>query len=841
MLVEHCYECHAAGSKIIQAGLRVDHRAGLLKGGDSGASIVPNEPERSAILKALRYEDAEMPPKGKLADSIIADFQAWIAMGAPDPRVADELPTARTIDLDEGRKFWAFQPVADPQPPSVHNQSWPLDPVDRFILAKQEEVGIQPVGDADRYTWLRRVSLDLTGLPPTHTEIDAFIRDNSPHACATVVDRLLDSRAYGERWSRHWLDLTGYADMIGTSNSVFAQHAWRYRDYLIEAFNNDKPFDRFVREQIAGDLMEASTPQEKANNITATGFLMLGDVEIVEPDKPKMETDHIDTQVSKIGTVFLGMTLGCVRCHDHKFDPIGVDDYYGIAGMLRSSPSTRKIPFGVWSTLNATELPETPEQLEQRKKLEEEHSAKIASLKAEQTKLNDEKKAIVAQIAKLEKAAADDKVAGTLRVPSANNSEIKNDKTDSEKSKEAQSNPERSSRDAGSVPATKDSLTKQRDELTEKLKTLGTEIQHAEFFSSKVPQAFAMHDGEKPADMPVYIRGNPYAPGKIVPRGALRVASWKDFPEIPSGQSGRLQLADWLVDAKNPLTARVTVNRIWQKLFGEGLVRSIDYFGVRGEVPSHPELLDHLATRFMKDGWSQKTLIRSLVLSRTYRLSSANPNVAGTLGDPDNRFLWRMNRQRLDAEAIRDSILAVSGELRESHGGPALVLEVVENTGALVQKGVNPPNYTHRKPRTSQEFERTVYLPVMRNGFTNDDRVRTYFDFVNPAQIAGQRNQTVVPTQLLFLMNNDLFRKRAKSLVDPLLAGSAAHDERLNQLWIRVLGRPITSVERQEASSFLEEAKSLITHEPNKATADSIVWQELCHSLMSSNHFVFRL
>jgi hypothetical protein len=401
-----------------------------------------------------------------------------------------------------------------------------------------------------------------------------------------------------------------------------------------------------------------------------------------------------------------------------------------------------------------------------------------------------------------------------------------------------------------------------------------------------------MHDGEKPADMPVYIRGNPYAPGKIVRRGALRVASWKDFPEIPSGQSGRLQLADWLVDAKNPLTARVTVNRIWQKLFGEGLVRSIDYFGARGEVPSHPELLDHLATRFMKNGWSQKTLIRSLVLSRTYRLSSANPNVAGTLrvpsadsneinndktnreqsekeqsntkqtsygtrsvpatfvrtknvhaplADPDNRFLWRMNRQRLDAEALRDSILAVSGVLRESNGGPALVLENVENTGDLVQKGVNPPNYNHRKPRPSQEFERTVYLPVMRNGFTNDDRVRTYFDFVNPAQIAGQRNQTVVPTQSLFLMNNDLFRKRAKSLVDPLLAASATHDERLSQLWIRVLGRPITAVERQEASSFLEEAKLLVTNEPNKVTADSIVWQELCHALMSSNHFVFRL
>ncbi|MEQ1826261.1 MAG: DUF1549 domain-containing protein [Pirellula sp.] len=841
VLVEHCYECHAAGAKIVQAGLRVDHRAGLLKGGDSGPSIVPNEPARSPILKAMRYEDAEMPPKGKLADSIIADFQAWIAMGAPDPRVAEELPTARMIDLDEGRKFWAFQPIADSRPPTVHNESWPLDPVDRFILAKQEEAGIQPVGDADRYTWLRRVSLDLTGLPPTQTEIDAFIRDNSPHACETVVDRLLDSRAYGERWARHWLDLTGYADMIGTSNNVFAEHAWRYRDYLIEAFNSDKPFDRFVREQIAGDLLEASTPQEKANNITATGFLMVGDVEIVEPDKPKMETDHIDTQVSKIGTAFLGMTLGCVRCHDHKFDPIGVDDYYGIAGILRSSPSTHKIPFGVWSTLNATELPETPEQLDERKKLEEEHTQKIASLKAEQTKLNAEKKTIVAQIAKREKASADNKVAGTLRVPSADSKEIKDDKTDRGKSKEAQSNPEPSSRDAEVVPATLESLTKQRDELTEKLKALGTEIQHAEFFSSKVPKAFAMHDDEKPSDMPVYIRGNPYAPGKIVPRSAVRVASWKDFPEIPNGQSGRLQLADWLSDAKNPLTARVTVNRIWQKLFGEGLVRSIDYFGARGEVPSHPELLDHLATRFMKDGWSQKTLIRSLVLSRTYRLSSANPSVAGALGDPDNRLLWRMNRQRLDAEAIRDSILAVSGELQESHGGPALVIEVVENTGALVQKGVNPPNYTHRKPRPSQEFERTVYLPVMRNGFTNDDRVRTYFDFVNPAQIAGQRNQTVVPTQSLFLMNNDLFRKRAKSLVDPLLARSATHDERLSQLWIRVLGRPITTVERQEASSFLEEAKSLVTNEPNKATTDSIVWQELCHSLLSSNHFVFRL
>ncbi len=849
VLIEHCYECHAADSKIIQGGLRVDHRAGFIQGGDSGPSIDLKDPKESSLIKALQYEDFEMPPKGKLADSIIADFETWIAMGAPDPRVADELPTARAIDLEEGRQFWAFQPIANPDAPAVNDRAWPLDSIDHFILAKQDAAGIKPVADADRYTWLRRVSLDLTGLPPTSAEIDAFIRDNSPHACATVVDRLLESRAFGERWARHWLDLTGYADMIGTSNNVFAEYAWRYRDYLIDAFNKDKPFDRFVREQIAGDLIATSSASEKAECITATGFLMLGDVEIVEPDKAKMEADHIDTQVTKIGATFLGMTMGCVRCHDHKFDPIGVEDYYGIAGMLRSSPSTHKIPFGVWSTLNSTELPETPEQIEERKKLEAEHAEKIASLKADQAKLTEEKKSIVDQLAKLEEenkealalnatqstddtkdpikgsedAVEDKSIKGTPVVENG-----KESKVDDKESVELESR--------ASLLA---SLTKQRDELTEKLKKLGTEIQHAEFFSSKVPKAFAMHDGHNPADMPVYIRGNPYAPDRIVPRGALRVASWQAFPEIPDGQSGRLQLAEWLVDEKNPLTARVMVNRIWQKLFGEGLVRSVDYFGVRGETPSHPELLDHLASRFMKNGWSQKQLIRAIVLSRVYRLGSIN-DAESTKVDPDNRLLWRMHRQRLDAEAIRDSTLAISGELKESHGGPALVLENVENTGALVAKGVNPPNYSHRKPRPSQEFERTIYLPVMRTGFTGEDRIRSYFDFVNPALIAGQRNQTVVPTQSLFLMNNDAYRKRAKLIIDRLFAESKTQDERLEQLWLRVLSRPMSPSERQDAIAFLGETQSLDTPD-NKKIIEPVAWQELCHSLLSSNHFVFRL
>ena len=270
VLVMHCYECHAADSKIVQGGLQLDSREGLLQGGDTGPALVPGKVEESLLIKALRHDGVEMPPKGKLAASVIQDFETWIAMGAPDPRVAKEPKVARTIDIEEGRKHWAFQPVADPPLPEVKDELWPVDPLDRFVLARLEASGLRPVSDADRYTWLRRVSLDLTGLPPTPAEIDSFIRDNSPRACETVVDRLLSSRAYGERLARHWLDLTGYADMIGTSNNVFAEHAWRYRDYLIESYRQDKPFDRFVREQIAGDLLPAASPQERAENITVT-------------------------------------------------------------------------------------------------------------------------------------------------------------------------------------------------------------------------------------------------------------------------------------------------------------------------------------------------------------------------------------------------------------------------------------------------------------------------------------------------------------------------------------------------------------------------------------------
>jgi len=837
VLIEHCYECHAADSKIIQGGLRVDHPGGLIQGGDTGAAVVPGKADESLLLKALRYDEVEMPPKGKLPESIAKDFEVWIAMGAPDPREATEVKPVRTIDIDEGRKHWAFQPVMDPPLPKVKDATWPLDPLDHFILAKLEDAELQPVADADCYTWLRRVSLDLTGLPPSPLDMEAFVKDNSPRACETVVDRLLNSRAFGERWARHWLDLTGYADMMGTSNTVFAEHAWRYRDYLIHAFNKDKPFDRFVREQIAGDLMPASSPEEQAENMTATGFLMVGDVAIVEPDKPKMVADHIDSQLSKIGTVFMGMTLGCVRCHDHKFDPIGVTDYYGIAGILHSSPSTHKIPFGVWSKLNETALPETPQQLVEREKQEAEHGEKLVAMKVQQETLTEEKKVLVTEVAKLKKksvaevsitpidASASEGFDGSEKASDASINEANNAVkiVDSEKSDND-----------------KEAMAKQLDEINASLKQLATQIQHAEFFSSMVPQAFAMQDGKEPADITIYIRGNPYTKGDVVPRSVIRVASWEQFPAIPEGQSGRLQLADWLSDPRQPLTARVTVNRIWQKLFGEGIVRSVDYFGTRGDVPTHPELLDHLAVRFMRDGWSQKRFIRAIVLSRAYRLGSTNHSLA-VQKDPDNRWLWRMNRQRLDAESIRDGLLAISGELTPSLGGPALALDIVENTGALVKSGVNPPNYKHAKPRPTEEFERTIYLPVMRNGFSTGDRLRGFFDFVDPAQIAGQRNQTVASTQSLFLLNNDLLRKHSKKLADRLIKENPDTYARMDRLWLSVFNRPITSDERKEANAFLNELEALIDLEKAPPAIEAIQWQELCHSLFASNQFIYKL
>jgi mono/diheme cytochrome c family protein len=793
ILERRCFECHAHSGKI-EGGLALDSRGGWEQGGDTGTAIVPGKPDTSLLVKAIRYADPDlqMPPAGRLPAAEIAALEAWVAAGAADPR-AGGAEKRKAVDIEAGKSHWAFQPVRDASPPAVADAAWPLDPVDRFVLARLEAEGLRPAADADRHAWLRRVSFDLTGLPPTPAEIAAFAADGSPAAWERVVDRLLASRAFGERWARHWLDLTGYADQMGTSNNVFAEHAWRYRDWLVAAFNADKPFDRFVREQVAGDLLPAATPEERAANITATGFLILGDTEIVAVDKMKLDYDVVDQQTSKVGTAFLGMTLGCVRCHDHKFDPIGLDDYYGIAGVFRGTKSVHKIPVGVWSMVNSVELPESERQKAARLVEEARHRERVAGLEAE-IKANEQRKG---EVDKLLKEAGE-----------------------------------------GTPEPVRKELARESEQLGGAIGRARQQLVHANFFAPKPPRAFAVSDADSPGDMAIAIRGNPRAGGRVVPRGVLRVASWSAPPAMPAAASGRRELADWIVDPLNPLTPRVAVNRIWEKLFGEGIVRSVDYFGVRGDPPTHPELLDHLAAAFVRDGWSTKRLIRRLALTRAYRMAATNEAAAASGRDPANLLLWRMNRRRLDAESIRDGVLAAAGRLVDCQGGPGLALEYMENTGGLTDK-VNPPSFRIARLRPEQEFARTLYMPVIRMGAQPASaRLRDVFDFTQPAQIAGRRPQTVVPTQSLWLLNDGFLRARAGDLATLVTAASPDRDRRLETLWLRALARPIRPTEAEEAAAFLGQVGGLVTGKP-PAEAEAEAWKELCLAVLSSSEFLY--
>ena len=779
ILEQHCYRCHSHQAKKAKGGLVLDSRSGWAKGGQSGPAVVPGKPGKSLLISAVRYEDLEMPPTGKLPDKLVRLLERWVADGAHDPRVTKSAGREQKIDIEVGRRHWAFQPLGQAPPPGVKNRQWPQDEVDRYILARLAEAGLRPVADADRYTWLRRVSFDLTGLPPTVAQVREFTSDRSSQARAKVVDRLLASRAFGERWARHWLDLVGYADQVGTSNSVFARYAWRYRDYVINAYNNDKPFNLFTREQIAGDLLAADVQgvEQRAASLTATGFLVLGDIEIVESDKAKLLVDIVDQQLNKVGKAFLGMTLECARCHDHKFDPIPQRDYYAMAGFFHGTSTVFKTDRGVWSDVNVIELPETETQQTDRARQEKEHAEKIAGWKRERKQAGDRRARL--------------------------NELLKNKDLSQQE---------------------RDKLTKERNDRSGRIGQLDKLILHAEFFAPTVPRVHGVRDVESPTAMRITIRGDPRALGDQVPRGFLQVASTGQ-PDIPAKQSGRRQLADWV--SGNPLAMRVAVNRVWQKLFGEGLVRSVDYFGLPGDRPSHPELLDYLARQFIREGWSQKKLIRSLVLSRTYGLDSA-PDDRGHAVDPDNRLRWRMNRSRLDAEALRDAMIMVTGQLKPSNGGPALPLEFPENVGGLDPKDVNPPNFRFAKWRPGQEFERTIYLPVIRHGAQpGPAMLRNVFDFAQPSQLTGKRPVTAVPTQALFLMNSPVVKKHAVALATQM-GKESDESKRIELLWLTLLNRPITKVEQREAVEFLREA-------------GENAWAELCHALLASNEFLMRM
>ena len=774
LLEKRCFECHSHAGKI-KGGLALDSKSGWVQGGDHGTALVPGKVDDSLMIKAIRYEDPDlqMPPKTRLSAGEVAILERWVKEGAADPR-ENQATAARKkgVDIQEALKHWAFQPV------KATGTQGELKTLLSHGLASQVE--------ADRYTLLRRASFDLTGLPPTADEITQFLADRSPDAFAHVVDRLLGSGAFGERWARLWLDLVGYADQVGTANNVPAPFAWRYRDYVVRSFNADKPFDRFIHEQIAGDLMQAKTVAERRDQITATGFLLLGNINIVEADKAKLRVDMVDQQVEKVGKAFLGMTLNCVRCHDHKFDPVSLQDYYGLAGIFMSTESVYHTGRGVWSAPTFSELPATPEDDARLDLARTEHEREVAEVKAKIA----EAKATSSDL-QTRLAAMTDKA---VRAP----------------------------------------LEKQKAESDKLARDLGNRLLHLDYLQPTPAVANATRDSDHPADMRITIRGNAHALGDAVPRGFVKAAFTGAAPAIPSAQSGRLQLADWITHPNNKLTARVTVNRIWQKLFGQGIVPSVDYFGLRGEKPSNLPLLDALAARFVRLGWSQKQLIREIMLSPAYRQESVETAEPTRLAQ---------HRFRLDAEAIRDAVLAVSGTLLSASGGPALALEYPENVNGLDPKSVNPVAFSVTKFRPEQPSVRTVYLPIIRSGLQKGSAdILDVFDFPQPAQMQGQRSITTVPPQALYLMNGPLAKNEGGKLGDQLWKSPAASDaERLASLYLRVLNRPITAEENASAQAFLASFNEPVAASDEEPQRKHLAWAQLCQALFASNEFLFRL
>jgi hypothetical protein len=629
LLIDKCQKCH--GGDKVRGGLRLLGRELLLKGGESGAAVTPGAPDRSLLIRAVEYRgELKMPPKGKLADRDIARLRRWIALGAPWPDApAKPAPAAGKFTItDEQRRWWAFQPLRPVRPPAVKDTTWPRSEIDRFILANLEAHGLTPAAPADKRTLLRRATFDLTGLPPTPAEIDAFLADDSPDAFARVVDRLLASPAYGERWGRHWLDVVRYADDYqadphehGSANKFELFEAYRYRDWVVEAFNRDMPYDQFVVRQIAGDLLPSprGEPVYPEGQI-ATSFLALGSWDHGDADKDKLVSDIVDDQIDTVGKAFLGLTLGCARCHDHKFDPISNRDYYALAGIFYSTHILANVGAkGDHSVLQRVPLA-SPEYLHKR----EQQVGRLQQLDG--------------QIGRLSAG-----LAAALAAPRP--------------------------------PLAQAALCVRPAEWV-KLEQEWEVLQKT--MLPPPPLSLGAREGGTPGglftgiqDVPIHVRGSYTRLGPVVPRRLPVLFAGEKQSPITHG-SGRLRVAQWVAARGNPLTARVLVDRIWQHHFGEGIVRTPNNFGKLGEPPTHPALLDFLAARFLEDGWSIKALHRRILLSAAYRQASVvSPEALHR--DPENRWFGRQNARRLEAEAIRDAMLSAAGRLDLALGGPATI------------------------------------------------------------------------------------------------------------------------------------------------------------------------
>jgi len=765
LLADRCYSCHSADTKPA-GGLRVDDRNGLLMGGDAGAAVVPGNPDKSLILQRILSENAKrrMPKESDpLTPEEIADLKQWIEKGMawPHERIPASIGRKREDFESLKASHWAWQPLKTPAVPEVADAAWPKANLDRFLLAKLESEKLPPVADADATTLLRRVTYDLTGLPPTPGEVDAFQGDSSPDALAHVVDRLLASKAFAERWARHWLDVARYGESTGPSRNIPYPHAWKYRDYVLDAVNRDVPYNRFIQEQIAGDLLPADTPTEKDRLLTATGFLALGVKDVNQRFKTRFIMDNVDEQIDAVTRSVLGLTVNCARCHDHKFDPIPTTDYYALAGIFTSTEDGA----GVKNKMGGGGL-----------------DYYVPSL-----------------LVKLSTSGEDDTPAEQLESMKAKVAEAK------QAFEDIRGTPE------GLKPAA-DGRPTQRGYRV-KYEKLQNDLLALTDPAAKGHAVHGVRESKTIADTEVRIRGEAERLGPVVPRGFLTTFAVPGAPEINPAQSGRLELAQWITSENNPLTPRVIVNRVWKHLFGQGIVTTVDNFGVKGDVPSHPELLDYLAGEFVKNGWSVKKLVREIVLSRAYGLSSDTPALHRER-DPDNRLVWKHTPRRLDAEEMRDAMLLVAGRL----AGTAPEASAAKDL-KMIEMRDNGPEARTINEKADTSLTRSVYLPLLR-GVT--PKTLAAFDPVSQTLVTGQRDSTTVPTQALFMLNSTFVRQQSLALADSVLANSDSDGSKLTDVYRKAFGRRPSDQEIVRAKAYLNEYAATYGETPLLTSADSV-------------------
>lgn len=902
ILVERCYECH--GAKEASGGLRLDHRDGLIVGGDSGAALVPNNPDASLMVRAVKYSDADlqMPPTGAIPATEIAVLEEWIRSGAADPR--DSIPELENnkptgMSIADGKEFWSMLPLSDPAIPQVRDADWVQSPIDAFVLERLERLGIAPAPRASRRDLLRRMTLDLTGVPPTMSELQALEADASEGSIERCIDRLLSSPQYGVRFGRHWLDVARYADSNGLDENIAYGNAWRYRDYVIDSFNGDKPFDRFLEEQIAGDLL----PDASRETVTGTGFLVLGAKVLAEPDRDKLVMDTIDEQLDAIGKCFMGMTLGCVRCHDHKFDPIKQRDYYALAAIFKGTKTFGDSNFGAikhWNEISYASPEEKASLTAVNAKIAEKqaafNTAKSGAMQKLRERVRSQAALYLATAAKHDSSATlnewalagakhglhprvlahcrkhlefhtEDPLFDAWRdfasqgdldailchyeslFDATQRAWVEAKNTDPKVTGLSDPLQERARvalNDVGGFLAIPAKMEHALDEVTvENLHALATEARLIESSAPDETAVMGVSDRGVIEGIPIHIRGSHRNLGDVVRRDFPEVMrAYGENPVFNRRSSGRLELAKWLSNPNHPLTARVIVNRVWRWHFGRGLVSSTENFGRLGDRPSHPELLDFLARWFIESGWSVKELNRLIMSSSVYQMASQNEATEQAMAiDPENQSLWRFRTQRLSAEQIRDSILFVAGNLDLRLGGKSVPLR--NRQFVFDHTSIDHTRY--------DSVRRTVYLPIIRNHlFSHLEQ----FDFPDPTMPGGDRQSTTVAPQSLLLMNSEWVLGASENLARACLESTTTPEGRLQWLYHQVLNREATDSERNNSLAFVDSliatgdpSPNIAISSPNGPTPTTGVsavasieqkaWGLLAQNLLICNEFFF--